>query len=149
MWFVVCTKKLKFIKLVWCKIDIHVFMLDHLIMLHMILPGCPLFLDILVLFSPLCKIPCVSGALDKYFWSSSAKLTSEFSASVWTDICVSNRLLTGICALALRWKMKLFSIAFRPSTNSLLCNGTLIPRSIIILMDCDNIYNKYNSVAHM
>ena len=45
--------------------------------------------------------------------------------------------------------MNLLPVAFRPSTNAMLYTGALIPESINILKDCDNIEKKCKAVAHI
>ena len=54
---------------------------------------------------------------------------------VCTVIFLSNTLLPGSWTVAIGWKLKLFSISFRPSTTSIQCPGALITRSITILND--------------
>ena len=68
---------------------------------------------------------------------------------VCTVFFLSNTLLPGSWTVAIGWKLKLFSISFRPSTTSIQCPGALITRSITILNDYDNIYNMYNGVSHL
>ena len=54
----------------------------------------------------------------------------------------------GSYTVAINLKINLLSVSLRPSTTSLPCPGALAPRSIIILQACDNIDNKYITVAH-
>ena len=42
-----------------------------------------------------------------------------------------------------------FSVAFKPSTNSLPCLGDPTPQSMIIFYVCANMDSKYRAVAHL
>ena len=149
MFFVVFPNKLQFRKLVCCTIHFHVLMLNIFIILLTVLLVCPLLFTWIFLWFTWSKTPCLRDALDKCFWNYRDKTTSVLCVTVCTDIFVSNCSLTGIWMVAIRWKMKLFYVAFMPSITSLLYPGSIIPRSIIILKYYGNIENNYIVVDHL
>ena len=148
MSFVVCLEKLQCRKLVCGKMNFHFIMINIFIMFHMIIPVCSLFYLPFFVFTWYI-IPCLRYSFDKLFLNFSAKLLFVFFVAVCTVICASKHLQPGSWTVVIRWRMKCLSVAFSPYKKYLQCAGELIPQSIVVLKYCDNIDNKYNTVAHL
>ena len=86
--------------------------------------------------------------LERCIWNDIARLMFYF----WVDMCiiifVSYTVAPEMFTVVINMERTFLSVALKPSKTSLTCPKDPMPRLIIILYACANMYSKYNSVAY-